>query len=58
MFAELVRAGLQALIEAEKANFPIDWMCNQLGVVRSSFYAWRERAGQVTATQARRQALA
>lgn len=32
-------------------------MCNQLGVVRSSFYAWRERAGQVTATQARRQAL-
>jgi hypothetical protein len=46
-----------ALIEAEKANFPIDWMCGQLGVVRSSFYAWRERAGQVTATQARRQAL-
>lgn len=32
-------------------------MCNQLGVVRSSFYAWRERAGQITATQARRQAL-
>lgn len=29
----------------------------QLGVWRSSFYAWRERAGQVTATQVRRDAL-
>ena len=26
-------------------------------MARSSFYAWRERAGQVTATQARREAL-
>ena len=32
-------------------------MCGQLGVVRSSFFAWRTRAGQVTATQARREAL-
>ena len=32
-------------------------MCAQLGVARSSFYAWRARAGQVTATQARREAL-
>ncbi|WP_329439814.1 IS3 family transposase [Dietzia cinnamea] len=32
-------------------------MCAQLGVPRSSFYAWRARAGQVTATQARREAL-
>ncbi|MCT1887053.1 IS3 family transposase [Dietzia cinnamea] len=46
-----------ALIEAEKASFPIEWMCAQLGVARSSFYAWRSRAGQVTATQARREAL-
>jgi transposase-like protein len=29
-----------ALIEAEKANYPITWMCRQLGVARSSFYAW------------------
>lgn len=33
-------------------------MCGQLGVPRSSFYAWRARAGRVTATQARREALA
>lgn len=32
-------------------------MCQQLQVARSSFYAWRERAGKVTATQARREAL-
>ena len=32
-------------------------MCKQLEVARSSFYAWRARAGTVTATQARREAL-
>src|SRR5699024_4582997 len=32
-------------------------MCRQLGVARSSFYAWRARADTVTATQARRDAL-
>lgn len=32
-------------------------MCKQLQVARSSFYAWRSRAGTVTATQARREAL-
>src|SRR5690625_6792155 len=32
-------------------------MCRQLGVARSSFYAWRARAGTITATQARREAL-
>ena len=32
-------------------------MCRQLGVARSSFYAWRNRVGKVTATQARRDAL-
>jgi hypothetical protein len=46
-----------ALIEAEKANFPIEWMCAQLSVPRSSFYAWRVRADKLTATQARREAL-
>ena len=33
-----------ALIEAEKANFPIRFMCQQLGVSPSGFYEWR--AGQ------------
>ncbi|GAC58752.1 hypothetical protein GOHSU_48_00110 [Gordonia hirsuta DSM 44140 = NBRC 16056] len=41
----------------EKANYPIAWMCDQLNVPRSSFYAWRTRAGSLTATAARREAL-
>ncbi|WP_439650329.1 IS3 family transposase [Glycomyces amatae] len=45
-----------ALIEAEKANYPITWMCVQLGVPRSTFYYWRDRAE--TATEARRRRLA
>ena len=47
-----------ALIEAEKATCPITWMCRQLGVPGSSFYAWRGAADTVTATAARRQVLA
>jgi putative transposase len=47
-----------ALIEAEKANYPIAWMCRQLAVPRSSFYARRAAADTVTATAARRQMLA
>ena len=47
-----------AVIEAEKANYPITWMCEQLGVSRSSFYAWRAQADTVTATAARRRVLA
>src|SRR5699024_2850493 len=46
-----------ALIEAEKDNYPIAWMCDQLQVPRSTFYAWRERAEHLTATQARREVL-
>jgi len=44
------------LIEAEKANFKISWMCGLLGVPRSSFYAWRTRTESPTA--ARRRELA
>lgn len=44
------------MIEAEKANYKIAWMCGLLGVARSSFYAWRNRVE--TATAARRRVLA
>ena len=32
-----------ALIDAEKACFPVSFMCCQLGVSRSGYYAWRGR---------------
>lgn len=31
------------LIDAQKAHFPIDFMCEQLGVSRSGYYAWKVR---------------
>jgi hypothetical protein len=45
-----------ALIGAEKANYPITFVCELLAVPRSSFYAWRNRVE--TATRARRRVLA
>lgn len=44
------------MIEAEKATYPVVWMCSMLGVARSTFYAWRRHA--VTATAVRRVELA
>jgi putative transposase len=44
------------LIDAEKANYDITFMCRLLKVARSSFYAWTNRAE--TPTQARRRLLA
>jgi putative transposase len=44
------------VIDAEKANYKIAWMCRLLGVPRSSFYAWRNKAESATA--ARRRELA
>ena len=32
------------MIDAEKASYPVAWMCWLLGVPRSSIYAWRGRA--------------
>jgi len=46
------------LIEAEKACYPIAWMCSILGVARSTFYDWRRQVATVTATAARRAELA
>lgn len=33
-----------SFMEAEKANFPIEFMSQQFGVSRSGYYAWRGRA--------------
>lgn len=44
------------MIEVEKANYDVAWMCRLLRVPRSSFYAWRNRVE--TAGQARRRQLA
>jgi transposase InsO family protein len=41
------------VIEAEKANYPVAWMCGLLGVPRSSFYAWRNRVESPTAARRR-----
>lgn len=46
------------MIEAERANYAIGWMCSILGVARSTFYEWRRRVDTVTATAARRAELA
>ncbi len=45
------------MIDAESGNYKVAWMCRLLGVPRASFYAWRQRVGQVTASQARRMEL-
>ena len=41
------------MIEAEKANYPVLWMCTMLTVSRSSFYAWRSRAETPTGLRRR-----
>jgi len=43
-------------ILAEKASFPIDWMCRKLMVSRASFYRWLRPAAP-TATQVRHDEL-
>ncbi|NAE18318.1 IS3 family transposase [Enterococcus hirae] len=45
-----------AVIDAEKATYPITFMCALLGVARSTYYAWTTRVESATA--ARRRMLA
>ena len=45
------------MIDAEADNYPVAWMCAQLDVPRSSFYAWRTRVGTLTYSAARREEL-
>ena len=33
-------------IQRQERDHPVKWMCSQLGVKRSTFYAWRGRKGQ------------
>jgi hypothetical protein len=40
-----------AVIEAEKATYPVLWMCTLLRVPRSSFYVWRHRAESAAAAR-------
>jgi putative transposase len=43
-------------ISAEKATFPINWMCHKLKVSRASFYRW-SRPAAPTKTQVRHELL-
>ncbi len=47
-----------AVIDAEKANYPIAFMCRLLRVPRSSFYAWANRAKTPTHPHALRHTFA
>lgn len=46
-----------ALIEAEKANFPVTTSCRALGVSRPGFHAWRHRPESAHAKEDRRLAV-
>ncbi len=41
------------MIDAEKACYPIAWMCRLLAVPRSSFYAWRSQVETASAVRRR-----
>ena len=43
-----------AFVAAEKASFPVDVLCETLGVSRSGFYAWQRRPESARAIQDRR----
>jgi hypothetical protein len=41
------------VIEADKATYPISWMCWLPNMPRSSFYGWPHRAGSAAAARRR-----
>lgn len=45
------------MIDAEKANYKVAWICLLLRVPRSSFYAWRNKAETATAGRRRERAV-
>lgn len=36
---------MYAFVDAEEANFPIQFMCKQFGISTSAFFAWRKKHG-------------
>ena len=40
-----------ALVDAEKANYPVKVLCEVLGVSRSGFYAWKQRSPSARTTR-------
>ena len=39
------------LVEAEKASFPVQFMCRMLGVSRSGYYGWRDESPSARSLQ-------
>jgi transposase InsO family protein len=46
------------LVDAEKANYPVEVLCDVLGVSRSGFYAWKKRSPSERAKKRARLATA
>jgi putative transposase len=47
-----------ALIDAEKASYPVDKLCGALGVSRAGYYTWRQRPESRRTVEDRRLSVA